>query len=71
MTRNDFIAAAVLALTLFVTGSQRMVPGVVGGFNDDAIYAATAISLADGEGYRLHGFPGSPRQPKYPILYPA
>ena len=48
-----------------------MVPGVVGGFNDDAIYAVTAISLADGEGYRLHNFPGSPRQTKYPILYPA
>ncbi len=51
--------------------SYRLVPGVVGGFHDDAVYAITAKALAHGDGYRLVNLPGAPPQTKYPILYPA
>jgi 4-amino-4-deoxy-L-arabinose transferase-like glycosyltransferase len=48
-----------------------MVAGVCGVYHDDAIYVSTAKALAEGQGYRLINFPGSPKQTKYPILYPA
>lgn len=60
-----------LTLLVMVTGSTRLARGVCGVYHDDAIYVSTAKSLADGDGYRLTGVPGSPRQTKYPILYPA
>ncbi len=68
---RDAAAAALLAVVLLGGASQRMVPGVVGAFHDDAVYAITAKSLAEGHGYRLLNMPGQPRQTKYPILYPA
>jgi len=42
-----------------------------GRYHDDAVYFVSAKSLAEGEGYRLPSFPGSPWQTKYPPLYPA
>jgi len=42
-----------------------------GRYHDDAVYFVSAKSLAQGEGYRLPSFPGSPWQTKYPPLYPA
>ena len=68
---RDGAAALVLAVTIFVTGSVRTVPGVVGAFHDDAVYVVTAKALAEGEGYRLINLPGAPPQTKYPVLYPA
>ena len=46
-------------------------PMAVGLWQDDAIYLATAKSLAEGSGYRHIELPGQPFQTKYPILYPA
>ena len=60
-----------LALLVVIAGSTRLASGVCGVYHDDAIYVSTAKSLADGDGYRLTGVPGAPRQTKYPILYPA
>jgi hypothetical protein len=71
IARADVVAAAVLALAVAGAGALRIVPGVVGGFHDDAIYAITAKALAQGDGYRLINLPGAPPQTKYPILYPA
>lgn len=42
-----------------------------GRYHDDAVYFVSAKSLAEGQGYRLPSFPGSPWQTKYPPLYPA
>ena len=43
----------------------------MGAWQDDAIYVATATSLASGGGYRHAEIPGEPLQAKYPIAYPA
>ena len=40
-------------------------------YHDDAIYCATAKSLATGAGYRIASLPTEPYQTKYPPLYPA
>lgn len=37
---------------------------------DDTIYFSTAKALADGRGYILPSFPGTPRAKKYPVLLP-
>lgn len=37
---------------------------------DDSIYFSSAKALAQGRGYILPGFPGTPPATKYPILYP-
>jgi hypothetical protein len=71
LTARDGAAALVLAVALVLAGWVRLVPGVVGAFHDDAVYAMTAKALAEGDGYRLINFPGAPPQTKYPILYPA
>ncbi|HEY2387183.1 MAG TPA: hypothetical protein VGK30_09495 [Candidatus Binatia bacterium] len=71
LAARDGAAALVLALTLVLAASVRLVPGVVGGFHDDAVYAITAKALAEGDGYHLINLPGAPPQTKYPILYPA
>ena len=39
-------------------------------YQDDSIYLSTAKALAQGHGYVLISFPGTPPQTKYPILYP-
>jgi hypothetical protein len=68
---GDALAALLLVAAVAYGASQRMVPGVVGVFHDDAVYAITAEALAEGDGYRLRNLPGAPPQTKYPILYPA
>jgi hypothetical protein len=70
-TWRDYAAAAGLALAIVIGASLRMVPGVVGVIDDDAVYSVTGKALAEGDGYRLVNLPGAPRQTKYPILYPA
>ena len=71
MRRNDILIALGLFAVVLVTGYLRMAEGVCGVIHDDAIYVSTAKSLADGDGYRMMGVPGTPNQTKYPILYPA
>ncbi len=43
----------------------------LGIYHDDAIYAVTAKSLAEGGGYRIGSLPEQPHQTKYPPLWPA
>src|SRR5579872_3294585 len=50
------------------------IPGWFGGlsyYHDDSLYITTAHSLATGHGYRIESLPGTPRETKYPILFPA
>jgi hypothetical protein len=38
--------------------------------HDDGTYFSTAKAMAQGQGYRLVSFPGTPPQTEYPIVYP-
>ena len=58
-------------LLVYMFNVERWHPvSFFGRFHDDSIYFSTAKALAQGQGYRLISFPGSPPQTKYPILYP-
>jgi 4-amino-4-deoxy-L-arabinose transferase-like glycosyltransferase len=58
-------------LVLFLLCLARMHPtNWFGIYRDDAIYFSSAKALADGRGYILPSFPGTPPQTKYPVLYP-
>lgn len=68
-TRRWLILACVLVV--YIYNVERGRPTVFFGRpHDDAIYFSTAKALAEGQGYRLVSFPGTPPQTKYPILYP-
>lgn len=71
LTWRDGACAVALAAAVLFGAGHRMVPGVVGVIDDDAVYAVTAKALAEGDGYRLTNLPGAPAQTKYPVLYPA
>lgn len=71
MQRRDYAVALLITTVVLLLGAWRLVPRVSGVFHDDAIYVTTAKALAEGEGYHLINLPGSPRQTKYPIVYPA
>lgn len=68
---KDYYLALFLAVLTVLLGSWYMIMGVSGVFHDDGVYVSTAKALAEGKGYRLINFPGSPPQTKYPPLYPA
>lgn len=59
-----------LALAWAVGALVVVHPEIVGAYQDDGIYLATARSLAEGTGYRLVNLPGEPSQTKYPPLWP-
>jgi hypothetical protein len=67
---KDIFLILVLFFTSIILNYNYIVPGVCGVFHDDAIYILTAKSISGGDGYRLINLPDSPRQTKYPILYP-
>lgn len=67
---KDLIVAVFLALSSIALSYQYIVPEVCGVYHDDAIYVSTAKAIAQGDGYRLINLPNSPKQTKYPILYP-
>jgi hypothetical protein len=63
--------AIVTVFALFVGGAAYWSANkeILGLFHDDGIYAVTAKSLAEGNGYRIVSLPGTPPQTKYPFLY--
>ncbi len=67
------LGPALLCLCLFglYWAVALRAPIAVGLWQDDAVYVATARSLAEGNGYRHIQMPGQPLQTRYPILYPA
>ncbi|NRA00918.1 MAG: hypothetical protein HRU01_30895, partial [Myxococcales bacterium] len=67
--RRPIIAVAVLGFGYWSLAVAS--PLAMGAWQDDAIYVATATSLASGGGYRHAEIPGEPLQAKYPIAYPA
>lgn len=55
----------------FVVAVIRLHPANLFGYTeDDSIYFSSAKGLAEGKGYVLASFPGTPAATKYPILYP-
>ena len=58
-------SALVLALGLAIW--EVFPPGI---WHDDGVYVLLGKSLAQGEGLRYTGVPGSPLAPKFPPLYP-
>src|SRR5262245_10128998 len=62
-----WVATAIAAAAAVM---PMLSPGIIGLFHDDAVYVATAQSLAEGNGYRLVNLPGAPAQTKYPPLFP-
>jgi hypothetical protein len=68
--KDIFIALSVSLISLILSYNY-IVPGVCGVYHDDAIYVITAKAISEGNGYRLINLPDSPRQTKYPILYPV
>ena len=67
--RPWLILTATLLVYLF--NVERWHPtAFFGRMHDDSIYFITAKALAEGQGYVLINFPGTPPQTKYPILYP-
>lgn len=66
-----WVSASILVVGLLYLLVATIGPPAVGLWQDDAIYLATARSLAEGTGYRHIEMPGEPLQTKYPILFPA
>lgn len=62
-------ALVVMGAAFLFQMSSR--PSIVGKWEDDAVYLATAKAIADGHGYRHIELPGEPWQTKYPPAYPA
>jgi 4-amino-4-deoxy-L-arabinose transferase-like glycosyltransferase len=57
--------------TLFVIAVVRVHPSNFFGYSeDDAIYFSSAKALAEGKGYVIESFPGTPAETKYPVFYP-
>ncbi|HEX5108475.1 MAG TPA: hypothetical protein VFV95_08520 [Vicinamibacterales bacterium] len=69
-TRGSWVWIAT-AVAVSAALLPTLSPGIVGLFHDDAIYVATAKSLADGDGYHLANLPGAPVQTKYPPFFPG
>ena len=63
--------AAGLILFVVYLAVAASAPRAIGVWQDDAIYVATAQSLAEGRGYRHVELPSEPLQTKYPPLYPV
>jgi hypothetical protein len=67
---KDIFLILSLFFTSIILSYNYIVPGVCGVYHDDAIYVITAKAISEGNGYRLINLPDSPRQTRYPILYP-
>ena len=61
------VAAAVILLIAYCAVWATPAAGLA---HDDGIYIATAKAIANGEGYVMPNLPGSPRQTKFPPLFP-
>lgn len=67
--RPWLILACILAI--YVYNVERWHPtAFFARLQDDSIYFSSAKALAQGQGYVIPSFPGTPQQTKYPLLYP-
>jgi hypothetical protein len=63
--------ALLCILASFVIAVERVHPSNFFGLTqDDSIYFSSAKALAEGKGYVLESFPGTPAATKYPVFYP-
>src|SRR6185503_6101947 len=69
-TRTERFVVSLIAVAAIVLAVQSANPRITGLYHDDGVYLATARSLAETASYRLINVPGSPRQTKYPPIYP-
>jgi hypothetical protein len=69
MWRWPLILFLACVPSAYVAWHGRGIPQL-GLLQDDAIYLASAKSLAGGQGYRIPSLPGTPAQTKYPPGYP-
>ncbi|MBW3534088.1 MAG: hypothetical protein KY453_02550 [Gemmatimonadetes bacterium] len=65
---GPFLFLAVAAMGIGVAAWTPLPPGV---WHDDGVYLTLGRALAEGEGLRYLGVPGSPAAPKFPPVYPA
>jgi hypothetical protein len=67
--RPWLVLACILAI--YVYNVERWHPtAFFARLQDDSIYFSSAKALAEGQSYVIPSFPGTPRQTKYPLLYP-
>jgi hypothetical protein len=71
LQKKDYLLALIFALLTAFLSYSISVREVVGSYHDDALYLASAKSLAEGRGYKIISLPSEPAQTKYPFLYPA
>jgi hypothetical protein len=69
MWRRALIFCLMCVPSAYIAWHGRGIPQL-GFLQDDAIYLASAKSLATGQGYRIPSLPGAPAQTKYPLGYP-
>jgi hypothetical protein len=63
--------ALLCIVASFVIAVVRVHPTNFFGYSeDDSIYFSSAKALAEGKGYVLESFPGTPAATKYPVFYP-
>ncbi|HVB55827.1 MAG TPA: hypothetical protein VNE63_05250 [Candidatus Acidoferrales bacterium] len=63
--------ALLCILASFVVAVARLHPANFFGYTeDDSIYFSSAKAIAEGKGYVLASFPGTPAATKYPVFYP-
>jgi hypothetical protein len=68
--RAERLIAFAVAAAVLLVAILTVTPWPVGAFQDDAIYAVLAKSIATGQGYRLLNLPGAPNATHYPPGYP-
>lgn len=68
--RSERLVPLVLFIAVLVAAILSITPWPIGAYEDDAIYAVLAKSLASGEGYRMLNLPGAPHATHYPPGYP-
>jgi hypothetical protein len=67
--RNTVILTLICGA--YLCNVQRWHPETFfGRFHDDSLYFSSAKALAEGHGYIIPSFPGTPPQTKYPIVLP-
>lgn len=68
--RPPWISAAAVSAGFAIVGAVLWSPVSVGILQDDAVYVLLSKALANGDGLRYSGVPGSPPGAKFPPLYP-
>jgi hypothetical protein len=66
----SWLGLASICVSLAFAVARMRPSNFFGHMEDDSIYFSSAKALAEGKGYVLESFPGTPAATKYPVLYP-